>query len=92
MGFGQLVLIACLLVETNMTPADVAENLMPKVDNEDVATPLLRLIQALRSIEEEAEKEEGTSAKQESDGEDSSAEKKEDAEMVTSSMLRLESY
>jgi len=83
--------IACLLEETNMTPAD-AENLMPKVDNEDVETPLLRLIQILRSSEEEAGKEEGTRAMQESDGEDSSEEKKEDTEMVTLSMLRLESY
>jgi hypothetical protein len=33
-------------------------------------------------------KEEGTSARQESDGEDSSEEKKEDAEMVNLSMLR----
>ncbi|PNX76706.1 putative mitochondrial chaperone BCS1-B-like protein, partial [Trifolium pratense] len=48
--------IRSLLEETNMTPADVAENLMPKVANEDVETSLERLIQALRSCKEEAEK------------------------------------
>jgi hypothetical protein len=39
-----------------MTPgitADVAENLMPKVDNEDVETSLERLVQALRISKEE---------------------------------------
>jgi chaperone BCS1 len=66
--------IRSLLEETNMTPADVAENLMPKVANEDVETSLERLIQALRSSKEEAEKKEGTS------GEDTSKEEAEDAE------------
>ncbi|KAL5072020.1 hypothetical protein RYX36_022907 [Vicia faba] len=45
-----------LLEETNITPADVAENLMPKVANEDVETSLERLIRALRSSMEEANK------------------------------------
>jgi chaperone BCS1 len=66
--------IRSLLEETNMTPADVAENLMPKVANEDVETSLERLIQALRSSKEVAEKKEGTS------GEDTSKEEAEDAE------------
>ncbi|GAU18054.1 hypothetical protein TSUD_51650 [Trifolium subterraneum] len=57
-----------------MTPADVAENLMPKVANEDVETSLERLIQALRRSKEEAKKKEGTS------GEDTSKEEAEDAE------------
>lgn len=62
-----------------MTPADVAENLMPKVVNEDVETSFERLIQALRSSKEEtvmkAKKEEGIS----SNGEDSSEEETEEA-------------
>ncbi|WJX15318.1 hypothetical protein P8452_05471 [Trifolium repens] len=66
--------IRSLLEETNMTPADVAENLMPKVANEDVETSLERLIQALRSSKEVAEKKEGTS------GEDTSKKEAEDAE------------
>ncbi|CAJ2630907.1 unnamed protein product [Trifolium pratense] len=66
--------IRSLLEETNMIPADVAENLMPKVTNEDVETLLERLIQALRSRKEEAEKKEGTS------GEDTSKEEAKDAE------------
>jgi mitochondrial chaperone BCS1 len=55
--------IRCLLEETNMTPANVEENLMPKIANEDVETSLERLIQlqALRSSGEDAKKEEGTS-------------------------------
>jgi len=38
-----------------MTPADVAENLMPKVANEDAEASLERLIKALRTSKEEAE-------------------------------------
>ena len=67
-----------LLEETNITPADVAENLMPKVGNEDVERSLERLIQALKSSKEEArmKKEKGTTAteKPSSSGEDSSKE------------------
>jgi chaperone BCS1 len=71
--------VRCLLEETNMTPADVAENLMPKVANEDVETSLERLIQALRTSKEEAEikakkeaeikakKEDGTSGEEEAE-------------------------
>ncbi|KAL1223272.1 AAA-ATPase [Cardamine amara subsp. amara] len=42
-----------LVEETNMSPADVAENLMPKSDEEDVETCLKRLV---KSLEEEKEK------------------------------------
>ncbi|KAK7316375.1 hypothetical protein VNO77_35374 [Canavalia gladiata] len=45
-----------LLEETKMTPADVAENLMPKSLNEDVDTCLHNLIQALEMSKEDAEK------------------------------------
>ncbi|OAY24566.1 AAA-ATPase ASD, mitochondrial [Manihot esculenta] len=44
-----------LLEETKMTPADVAENLMPKSEDEDEETCLKKLIAAL----EEAKEEEG---------------------------------
>ncbi|XP_060179147.1 AAA-ATPase At3g28580-like [Lycium barbarum] len=43
-----------LLEETNMTPADVAENLMPKSSKENVDTCLERLIKALETAKEEA--------------------------------------
>ncbi|KAK2647586.1 hypothetical protein Ddye_015075 [Dipteronia dyeriana] len=48
--------IECLLGETNMTPADVAENLMPKSDEEGVETCLNSLIEALEEAKEEARK------------------------------------
>jgi chaperone BCS1 len=74
--------VRCLLEETNMTPADVAENLMPRVANEDVETSLERLIQALRTSKEEAEikakKEAEIKAKKE-DGTSGEEEKAEDA-------------
>ncbi|KAK7269065.1 hypothetical protein RIF29_21781 [Crotalaria pallida] len=64
--------IRSLLEETNITPADVAENLMPKVVNEDVETCLERLIQALRNSKEEArmkaEKEKETKSMKKSNG------------------------
>ncbi|KAL2330041.1 hypothetical protein Fmac_017622 [Flemingia macrophylla] len=49
--------IGSLLEMTNVTPADVAENLMPKCVNEDVETCLMSLIQALEKkvAEEELE-------------------------------------
>ncbi|XP_057447562.1 AAA-ATPase At3g28510-like [Lotus japonicus] len=70
--------ICYLLEEKNMTPADVAENLMPKVANENIETSLERLIQALRSSKEaaraKAEKEQGNTATEESNEEESSEE------------------
>ncbi|KAK8335051.1 hypothetical protein V6Z11_A09G029500 [Gossypium hirsutum] len=48
--------IESLLGETNMTPADVAENLMPKSDYDDVETCLKRLVEALKDTKEEAKK------------------------------------
>ncbi|XP_027358393.1 AAA-ATPase ASD, mitochondrial-like [Abrus precatorius] len=45
-----------LLEETKMTPADVAENLMPKSLNEEVDTSLLNLIHALEMSKEDAER------------------------------------
>ncbi|KAL0006699.1 hypothetical protein SO802_008201 [Lithocarpus litseifolius] len=45
-----------LLEETDMTPADVAENLMPKSQNEDAETCLKKLIEAIKTAKEEATK------------------------------------
>ncbi|KAK3413331.1 hypothetical protein EUGRSUZ_I01900 [Eucalyptus grandis] len=44
--------ISRLFDETKMTPADVAENLMPKSDNEDAETGLRNLIEALKEAKE----------------------------------------
>ncbi|CAN6708692.1 unnamed protein product [Malus baccata var. baccata] len=46
--------IGRLLGETDMTPADVAENLMPKSDVEDAESCLKNLIEALEAAKEEA--------------------------------------
>ncbi|KZV20226.1 hypothetical protein F511_01083 [Dorcoceras hygrometricum] len=43
-----------LLEDTKMTPADVAENLMPKSSDDDAETCLGRLIEALEEAKEEA--------------------------------------
>ncbi|KAJ0084705.1 hypothetical protein Patl1_30528 [Pistacia atlantica] len=45
-----------MLAETDMTPADVAENLMPKSDEEDAESCLKNLIEALEVAKEEATK------------------------------------
>ncbi|KAK1561928.1 hypothetical protein Q3G72_003259 [Acer saccharum] len=47
------VKIESLLGETNMTPADVADNLMPKSDEEGVETCLNSLIEALMDAKKE---------------------------------------
>ncbi|KAF3444736.1 hypothetical protein FNV43_RR14429 [Rhamnella rubrinervis] len=48
--------IECMLKETDITPADVAENLMPKSVTEDAETCLESLIEALKTAKEEARK------------------------------------
>ncbi|GMN47111.1 hypothetical protein TIFTF001_016283 [Ficus carica] len=45
-----------LLGETNMTPADVAENIMPKSDEEDADMCLKNLVAALEKAKEDAKK------------------------------------
>ncbi|TXG70463.1 hypothetical protein EZV62_005398 [Acer yangbiense] len=45
-----------LMEETNMTPTDVAENLMPKSPFDDIDKCLSSLIQALQETKEEAKK------------------------------------
>ncbi|XP_059670256.1 AAA-ATPase ASD, mitochondrial-like [Cornus florida] len=46
--------IGNLLEENNITPADVAENLMPKSSEDDAETCLKKLIEALEKAKEEA--------------------------------------
>ncbi|KAK2631206.1 AAA-ATPase ASD, mitochondrial [Eucalyptus grandis] len=48
--------VRLLLKETEMTPADVAENLMPKLDDEDEDACLEGLIEALEKAKEDARK------------------------------------
>ncbi|GMJ04214.1 AAA-ATPase 1, ATPase-in-Seed-Development [Hibiscus trionum] len=57
--------IETLLGETKMTPADVAENLMPKSDYDGVETCLKRLIEALKEAKKKAEDEAGLMAEKE---------------------------
>ncbi|KAG6399589.1 hypothetical protein SASPL_141070 [Salvia splendens] len=47
-----------LLEETKMTPADVAENLMPKLRGEDKERCLMRLVRAIEEAKVKAEEEE----------------------------------
>ncbi|KAI9174930.1 hypothetical protein LWI28_024846 [Acer negundo] len=56
-----------LLEETNMTPADVAENLMPKSPSDDVDKCLSSLIQALQETKEEAEKKKAEESKEDNE-------------------------
>ncbi|KAI3828641.1 hypothetical protein L1987_02749 [Smallanthus sonchifolius] len=60
-----------LLGETEMTPADVAESLMPKSDEEDVEVCLKKLIECLEDAKEEArvKAEEEAGRKKEENGE-----------------------
>ncbi|KAA8517511.1 hypothetical protein F0562_017859 [Nyssa sinensis] len=73
--------ISCLLGETNITPADVAENLMPKSAEDGPQTCLENLIKALETAKEEArlkdEEEERLKAEKEQEGERLKAEKEE---------------
>ena len=68
-----------LLEETNMTPADVAENLMPKSTNEGVDACLQNLINALEVVKEEARKkaEEEAKLKEEKEKEEPANQKEE---------------
>ncbi|KAL1338051.1 hypothetical protein HN51_032738 [Arachis hypogaea] len=53
------------LVETDMTPADVAENLMPKSVDEDSDTCLRNLVKSLEEAKEEAERKKKKEAEEE---------------------------
>ncbi|KAL3818773.1 hypothetical protein ACJIZ3_004678 [Penstemon smallii] len=77
-----------LLEETKITPADVAENLMPKLSGEDEESCLMRLIKALEEVKEEekrkVEEEEKLKAeklaKEEEEKKEKEKEKKEEEE------------
>ncbi|XP_020238429.1 AAA-ATPase ASD, mitochondrial [Cajanus cajan] len=62
-----------LLEETKMTPADVAENLMPKSLDEEVESNLHSLIQALEISKEDAEKKKAETERKESNVQESKA-------------------
>lgn len=64
--------VSSLLSEINMTPADVAGNLMSKSDDDDAETCLKNLIEALKAVKEEAIKksEEETRSKTEKEKQD----------------------
>ncbi|CAA3007173.1 AAA-ATPase ASD, mitochondrial-like [Olea europaea subsp. europaea] len=57
--------IDILLQETKMTPADVAENLMPKSTEEDGEACLVRLVEALEEAKVKAEEEAKKKAEEE---------------------------
>ena len=70
--------IGHMLEETKMTPADVAENLMPKSLDEDADTCLEKLIEAIKTAKEEAIKKAEEEARLKAEKEEK--EKKDDAE------------
>lgn len=75
-------MIGTLLEETNMTPADVAENLMPKSSKDDKDVCLERLIKSLEDAKEEArvkaEEEERSKAQKERSEKEKEKEEKSD--------------
>ncbi|KAL5541655.1 hypothetical protein UlMin_009365 [Ulmus minor] len=72
--------IEVLLGETNMSPADVAENLMPKSDTEDVETCLKSLIEDLEKAKEDAKKKAEEEAKEKAE-EEAKAKAEEEAKL-----------
>ncbi|XP_010528302.2 PREDICTED: AAA-ATPase At3g28510-like [Tarenaya hassleriana] len=69
-----------LLEETDMSPADVAENLMPKSDEEDENTCLKRLVLALEEAKEKAREMAEEEEKKKARKEERKKEKKKKAE------------
>ncbi|XP_047965342.1 AAA-ATPase ASD, mitochondrial-like [Salvia hispanica] len=69
-----------LLGETKMTPADVAENLMPKVKGEDKDGCLMRLVGALEEAKVKAEEEEKVMAQKLAEDEEEKKKKAEEEE------------
>ena len=78
-----------LLGETDMTPADVAENLMPKSDEEDAETCLKNLVEALEKAKEDAKKraEEEARLKAEEEAEEAKLKAKQEEEKLTAEKL-----
>ncbi|XP_052722755.1 AAA-ATPase ASD, mitochondrial isoform X1 [Vigna angularis] len=77
--------IGTLLKETEMSPADVAENLMPKSEDEDVETCLENLINAL-----EKNKEENANKKEEEEAEENFEEEKAEEESTQNKEINRE--
>ncbi|KAL2335568.1 hypothetical protein Fmac_016781 [Flemingia macrophylla] len=75
-----------LLGETNITPADVAENLMPKSVDEDVETCLLTLIKALEAEKERQKAEEEIRLKEEKENAESTHGVEENKEKIREDM------
>ncbi|KAL3834576.1 hypothetical protein ACJIZ3_009312 [Penstemon smallii] len=67
-----------LLEETKMTPADVAENLMPKSDGEDEEICLMRLVKALEEAKEEEKRKVEEQKKAKAKGEEEEKKKEEE--------------
>lgn len=62
---GLFCVVEGLLKETKMTPADVAENMMPKSKRDDVETCLKKLIESLKKAKKKAEEEAQKKAEEE---------------------------
>ncbi|BAT83417.1 hypothetical protein LR48_Vigan03g028600 [Vigna angularis] len=62
---GLFSVVEGLLKETKMTPADVAENMMPKSKRDDVETCLKKLIESLKKAKKKAEEEAQKKAEEE---------------------------
>ncbi|KAM3713740.1 hypothetical protein ACJW31_01G279100 [Castanea mollissima] len=84
------VTIGHLLEETNITPADVAENLMPKSLTDDAETCLEKLIEAIKTAKEEAIKkaEEEARLKAEKEEKDKQKTSQEDAKVDDESLAK----
>lgn len=67
-----------LLEETNMSPADVAENLMPKLRGEEKERCLKRLVKALEEAKEEAKRKAEEEAKRKAEEEEKMKAEKEE--------------
>ncbi|GLT35412.1 hypothetical protein SLA2020_098670 [Shorea laevis] len=82
--------ISRLLEETNMIPADVAENLMPKSEEEDADTCLKNLVEALMESKEKARKkaEEEARLKEEKEKEEQCAKEKVGEDATTRSTTK----
>ncbi|KAM7478517.1 hypothetical protein LguiA_026730 [Lonicera macranthoides] len=72
--------IGKLLEETNITPADVAENLMPKCDEEEAETCLNNLIKALEKAKEEEDEKAKVKAEEEEKMKEQNAQETKDKE------------
>ncbi|XP_057447560.1 AAA-ATPase ASD, mitochondrial-like [Lotus japonicus] len=73
-------IIEKLLGETKISPADVAENLMPKSRTEDSDTSLHNLIQSLENAKEEAKKKAEEEAKKKTENEEAKLKAEKDKE------------